>query len=152
MNAFPGLTWEFSERAKTIDFMDMTISINNSNIIETTLFEKNSTCTFTSLPTPLTRQAYFLLLCTVLCSGFLPYVQTTRINYNEQRFSLNASLPVATKETIFGHCSTRQLRVKKHTTDQYKLGMTTTTASSSTYRFIQTILHLPVSKPHGEHT
>ena len=41
MNAFPGLTWEFSERAKTIDFMDMTISINKSNKIETTLFEKS---------------------------------------------------------------------------------------------------------------
>ena len=40
MNAFPGLTWDFSERAKTIDFMDMTISINKSNKIETTLFEK----------------------------------------------------------------------------------------------------------------
>ena len=40
MNAFPGLTWEFSERAKTIDFMDMTISIKKSNNIETTLFEK----------------------------------------------------------------------------------------------------------------
>ena len=40
MNAFPGLTWEFSERAKTIDVMDMTISINKSNKIETTLFEK----------------------------------------------------------------------------------------------------------------
>ena len=40
MNAFPGLTWEFSEQSKSIDFMDMTISINNSNKIETTLFEK----------------------------------------------------------------------------------------------------------------
>ena len=40
MNAFPGLTWEFSERSKSIDFMDMTISINNLNKIETTLFEK----------------------------------------------------------------------------------------------------------------
>ena len=40
MNAFPGLTWEFSERSKTVDFMDMTITINNLNIIETTLFEK----------------------------------------------------------------------------------------------------------------
>ena len=86
MNAFPGLTWEFSERAKTIDFMDMTISINNSYKIETTLFEKDSTCTFTSLPTPLTRQDYSLVLYTVLYSGFLPYAQTMRINYNEQRF------------------------------------------------------------------
>ena len=40
MNSFPGLTWEFSERAKSIDFMDMTVSINNSNKTETTLFEK----------------------------------------------------------------------------------------------------------------
>ena len=40
MNAFPCLTWEFSERSKSIDFMDMKISINNSNKIETTLFEK----------------------------------------------------------------------------------------------------------------
>ena len=40
MNAFPGLTWEFSERSKSIDFMDMTISINISNKIETALFEK----------------------------------------------------------------------------------------------------------------
>ena len=40
MNTFPGLTWEFSERAKTVDFMDMTISITNANKIEITLFEK----------------------------------------------------------------------------------------------------------------
>ena len=40
MNAFPGLTWEFSKRAKTINFMDMTISTNKSNNIETALFEK----------------------------------------------------------------------------------------------------------------
>ena len=38
INSFPGLTWEFSERAKSIDFMDRTISINNSNKIETILF------------------------------------------------------------------------------------------------------------------
>ena len=151
MNAFPGLTWEFSERAKTIDFMDMTISIRTRTKLKQPCSKKDSTCTFTSLPTPLTRQDYFLVLCMVLCSGSLPYVQTTRINYNEQRFSLNASLPVATKETIFGHCSTKQLRMQKHTTDQYKLRMTTTTASSSTYRFIQTIPHLPISKQHGKH-
>ena len=40
MNAFPGLTWEFSEQSNMVDFMDMTITINNSNKIETTLFEK----------------------------------------------------------------------------------------------------------------
>ena len=40
MNAFLGLTWEFSEQSKTVDFMDMTITINNSSKIETTIFEK----------------------------------------------------------------------------------------------------------------
>ena len=29
MNAFPGLTWEFSERSMSIHFMDMTVSIKN---------------------------------------------------------------------------------------------------------------------------
>ena len=79
MNSFPGLTWEFSERAKSINFMDMTISINNSNKIETTLFEKDSTCTCTSLHTPPTHQAYFLVSCTALCFEFLPYVQTKSV-------------------------------------------------------------------------
>ena len=40
MNEFPGLTWEFSEPSTSVDFMDMTITINKSNKIETTLFEK----------------------------------------------------------------------------------------------------------------
>ena len=40
MNEFPGLTWEFSEPSTSVDFMDMTITINKSNNIETTLFEK----------------------------------------------------------------------------------------------------------------
>ena len=40
MNKFPGLTWEFSEPSTSIDFMDMTITINKLNKIETTLFEK----------------------------------------------------------------------------------------------------------------
>ena len=34
------LAYEFSERSKTVDFMDMTITLNNSNMIDTTLFEK----------------------------------------------------------------------------------------------------------------
>ena len=42
MNSFPGLTWEFSEQSKMVTFMDMTISINNSNMIDTTLFEKKT--------------------------------------------------------------------------------------------------------------
>ena len=57
MNAFPGLTWEFSERAKTIDFMDMTISINKSNCIETTLFEKRLNLHLYTHPPPLRSPA-----------------------------------------------------------------------------------------------
>ena len=48
--------------------------------------KKDSTCTCTSLPTPPTHQAYFLVLCMVLCFEFLPYVRLKKINYNEQRF------------------------------------------------------------------
>ena len=40
MNKFPGLTWEFSDLSTSVDFMDMTITINKSSQIETTLFEK----------------------------------------------------------------------------------------------------------------
>ena len=40
MNSFPGVTWESSERSKMVDFMDMTITISNSNMIDITLFEK----------------------------------------------------------------------------------------------------------------
>ena len=138
MNAFPGLTWEFSERAKTIDFMDMTISINKSNKIETTLFEKrlnlhlyippHSAHTPGLLPGIVNGTLFQIF---TLCSDNEDKLQRTKV-------FLNVSLPVAKKEMKFGHYSTKRLRVQKHTVDQYKLRMTTTTASSSTYRFIQT--------------
>ena len=152
MNAFPGLTWEFSERAKSIDFMDMTISINNLKKIETTLFEKRLNLHLyipphCAHPPGLLPGIVYGTLFQIftLCSDKEDKLQRTNV-------FLNTSLPVATKETIFGHCSTRQLRMQKHTTDQYKLRTTITTASYSTYRFIQMILHLPVSKQPGEHT
>ena len=152
MNAFPGLTWEFSERAKTIDFMDMTISINKSNNIETTLFEKrlnlhlNIPPHSTHLPGLLPGIVYGTLFrIFTLCSDNKDKLQRTKV-------FLNASLPVATKETKSGHYSTKPLRVQKHTVDEHKLRMTTTTASSSTYRFIQTISHLPASNQNGEYT
>ena len=40
MNTLPGLTLEFSSLLTSVDFMDMTISINTQNNIETMLFEK----------------------------------------------------------------------------------------------------------------
>jgi len=39
MNQAPGLTWEFSERSTQVDFMDLTLRIENGKII-TTLYEK----------------------------------------------------------------------------------------------------------------
>ena len=39
MNAFHGLTWEFTSRSSSVDFMDLTISIDDGKI-HTTLFEK----------------------------------------------------------------------------------------------------------------
>ena len=96
MNAFPGLTWEFSDRATTIDFMDMTISINKSNCIETTLFKKTSQPAplYPPPPTPLTHQDYSLASYMVPCSGYSRYAQTMRINYNEQKSFLSASRPL----------------------------------------------------------
>ena len=50
MNKFSGLTWEFSEPSTSVDFMDMTITINKLNKIETTLFEKRLNLHLTSPP------------------------------------------------------------------------------------------------------
>ena len=86
MNAFPGLTWEFSEQSKTVDFMDMTITINNSNIMETTLFEKRLNLHLYIPHILPTLQGYSRGLCTALCFEFLHYVPLKQINYSKQRF------------------------------------------------------------------
>ena len=39
MNNYPGLTWEFNQPSDKVDFMDLTISIQNGQI-STSLFEK----------------------------------------------------------------------------------------------------------------
>ena len=152
MNAFPGRTWEFSERAKTIDFMDMTISINNSNKIETTLFKKRLNLHLYIPPHSAHPPG---LLPGIVCGTLFRIFTLCSDNEDKlqrTKFFLNASLPVATKEMKSGHYSTKPLRMQNHTVDQHKMRMTTTTASSSTYRSIQTIPHLPVSKQNGEHT
>ena len=89
MNSFPGLTWEFSERSKMVDFMDMTITINNSNMIETTLFKKRLNLHLyipphsAHPPGPLPGIVYSTLF------RILPYVLVKQINYSEQRFFSN---------------------------------------------------------------
>ena len=40
MNACPGLTWDFSPLGRSVDFMDLTISLDGSNQVVTTLYEK----------------------------------------------------------------------------------------------------------------
>ena len=96
--------------------MDMTISINNSNKIETTLLDKRLNLHLYIPPHSAHPPGLLPGIVYGTFSFFIPYAQTTTINYNEQKFFLNASLPVATKETIFGHYSTKQLRVQKHKT------------------------------------
>ena len=91
MNAFPGLTWEFSEPSTTIDFMDMTITINKSNKIETTLFEKRLNLHLYIPPPPPpptlpTHQGYSQGLYTAHCLKILPFACQKPTNYNEQRF------------------------------------------------------------------
>ena len=39
MNDYPGLEWEFSDRSREIDFMDLSLSIENGKLV-TTLYEK----------------------------------------------------------------------------------------------------------------
>ena len=88
MNKFPGLTWEFSEPSTTIDFMDMAITINKSNKIETTLFEKRLNLHLYIPPTLPTRQGYSQGSYTAHCFEFLPFA-CQNLNYSEQRFFSN---------------------------------------------------------------
>ena len=89
--------------------MDMTISINNSNNIETTLFEKDSTLHLyipphSPHPPGLIPDIVYGTLFRIftLCSDNEDKLQRTKV-------FLNASLPVATKETKSGHYSTKPL-------------------------------------------
>ena len=83
MNTFPGLTWEFSEPSKTVNFMDMTVTINKLNKIETTMFEKRLNLHL-YIPPPHYAHPPGLLLGTVF--EFLPSVHQKLTNYNKQRF------------------------------------------------------------------
>ena len=150
MHAFPGLTWEFSERAKTIDFMEMMISINKSNCIETTLFEKRLNLHLyipphSAHPPGLLPGIVYGTLFRIftLCSNNEDKLQRTKVFFKRL-------IARGYKGNEIRN-STKPLRVQKHIVDQHKMRMTTTTASSSTYHFIQTIPHLPVSRPNGEH-
>ena len=119
----------------------MTISINNSNKIETTLFEKRLNLHLDILPHSAHPPGLLRGIVYGTLFRILPYVQMKRTKYKEQRFFLNASLHVATKESIFGHFSTKQSCMPKHTMDRQQMRTMTTIVSSSTYCFIQTILH-----------
>ena len=81
MNAFPGLTWEFSEPSKTINFMDMTVTINKSNEIDTTLFEKRLNLLLYIPPPSAHPPGLLPWVCRIftLCSSETDKIQRTKV-------------------------------------------------------------------------
>ena len=108
MNTFPGLTWEFSERAKTVDFMDMTISITNANKIEITLFEKKMNLHLYIPPLSPIHRGYYRELSTVHSFGYSPSVRQRKTRPSVQKPSSSDSSPVDTKATKSATSSIRQ--------------------------------------------
>ena len=98
MNAFPGLTWEFSEQSKTVDFMDMTIAINNSNKIETTIFEKKMNLHLYIPPHSAHPRGYSRELYTAHSFESSLFVRQRMTKSTIQKFSSSDSLPMDTKE------------------------------------------------------
>ena len=118
MNSFPGLTWEFSERSKMVNFMDMTIAINNPNMIETMFFEKRINlhlyiAQHSAHPPGLLPGIVYNTLFRILtlCSCETCKIQRPNL------FS-NAYLHVGTKAMKFEAFSTKQSLVYNHTMAQ----------------------------------
>ena len=84
MNEFPGLTWEFSDLSTSVDFMDMTITLNKTNEIETTLVEKKLNLHL-YIPPHSAHRCYWGL-CIAHCSEFLPFAPVKMTNSSEQGF------------------------------------------------------------------
>ena len=118
MNEFPGLTWEFSELSTSVDFMDMTISINQSNKIETTLFEKKLNLHLYIPPMLPTHQGYSQGSYTAHYFESLLFAHPKMTNSNEQRFFSNISLLADTKATRSEAFSTKQLPMQRYTMAQ----------------------------------
>ena len=108
MNTFPELTWEFSERSNTVDFMDMTITINNSNKIETTLFEKKMNLHLYIPPHSAHPRDYFWELYTAHSFESSLFVRQRMTRPIARKFSSSDSLPVDTKETRSAAYLTKQ--------------------------------------------
>ena len=90
MNSFPGLTWEFSPLLTSVNFMNMTISINTQTNIETMLFEKKLNLhLYIHPPPPPTLPIHlgsFQELSIVPRFEFLPLVQVMMNAKPAQRF------------------------------------------------------------------
>ena len=152
MNTFPGLTWEFSECAKTVDFMDMTISITNANKIEITLFEKKMNLHLyipphSAHPPGLLPGIVYSTLFRIftICSSEEDKAKHTKPS------SSNSS-PVDTKVTEYVASSIRQSLAQDPTLAPPLQKTQITMMSSYTYLSIQMIPHLFVSKRPGEST
>ena len=72
MNSFPGLTWEFSDLSESVNFIDMTITINDQNHIEATLFEKKLNLHLYIPPTLPIHLGSYQGLSTAQCFEFYP--------------------------------------------------------------------------------
>ena len=107
MNAFPGLTWEFEDPSDKVNFMDLTITIQNGHI-STSLFEKPLNLHLyihphsTHPPRLLPGIVHSTLFCIfTLCSDHDDRVLRTRVFSNDCRH-------VAIRLTKSIHFSTKQ--------------------------------------------
>ena len=88
MNNYHALKWEFGPRSSTVDYLDLTITINSENKIETDLFEKSLNL-YLYIP-QLSAHPPGVLLGLVLGSYHRIYTQVT--SPARKKFTSNASI------------------------------------------------------------
>ena len=118
MNIFPGLTWEFEDPSDKVNFMDLTITIQNGHI-STSLFEKPLNLhLYIYLPIPPTHLGSSPASSTVHYSVFSPSAWiTTTGSYAQGCFSSDCR-PVVIRVTKLNHFSTKQYHEPNNTLDQ----------------------------------
>ena len=120
MNTFPGLTWEFEDPSDKVNFMDLTITIQNGHI-STSLFEK---------PLNLHIYIYIYLLTLPIHLGsspasstvhyfeFSPSARITTTGSYAQGCVSNDCMPVVIRVTKLNHSFTKQYHEPNNTLDQ----------------------------------
>ena len=151
MNAFPGLNWESGKLFTSVYFVDMTVSINDQNHIESTLFDINSIYIFTFLyiltPPPPPK------LSTAPCFKFLPFVLMMMINKSAcMMFFQMSGCPSIVKAMKSKVSAAVDLLVLLPTLDPQLSHNMNTTKSFSTYHFIHMTMQPTGSRKHGAPT